>query len=411
MKTTIDERQRNRQFALLAIGHYMPPFVGMGLFPILSLYARQLGATHAMVGLYYAAIYLASLLSVMVAGRLAPRFSPRRLYVAGAMLGVPALVLLGQATALWQVVLLSALAWFSGGFTITLLSVLAGLLTTRGSQGRIYSLTFLAYPVGSVVGGTVVGQLVAHHGYAFMFAVLGVLWIVLPLLGLLGLSEQPLASRAPAAARRDAASPRPGGTFGRLLLAALLAAIAVNISRLSVSLTMAERDFSAGAIASTSTVSGMMTIPVALMLGTLSDRLGHRRVLMLNTLLAVGGALLLIGAARLWHFQLAATLLFVAWCTNGSVSSALAASELPPEALSRGLPRLRVMDRAASIVGFAAAGFLADALGCAGTYGLVMVLAAVALPLGGAPLSGRWRRRVHLSRLVRAQTRDVRSPC
>src|SRR5919202_1438211 len=259
MKTTIDERQRNRQFVLLAIGHYMPPFVGMGLFPILSLYVRQLGATHAMVGLYYAAIYLASLLSVMVAGRLAPRFSPRRLYVAGAMLGVPALVLLGQATVLWQVVLLSALAWFSGGFTITLLSVLAGLLTVRGSQGRIYSLTFLAYPVGSVVGGTVVGHLVAHHGYAFMFAVLGVL----------GLSEQPLARPAPATAHRDAASPRPGGTFGQLLLAALLAAMAVNISRLSVSLTMAERDFSAGAIASTSTVSGMMTIPVALMLGTL----------------------------------------------------------------------------------------------------------------------------------------------
>ncbi len=181
---------RNRQLALLFIGSYVPPFVGMGLFPILPLYAARFGATHTMVGMYYAIVYLTSLLSVMAAGWLGP-----------------------------------------------------------GSSG------------------------------AFM----------------------------------------------------------------------------------------------------------------------------LIIASRLWHYQLAATLLFVAWCTNSSVSSALAATELPPEVLSRGLPRLRVMDRAASIVGFAAAGYLADALGRAGTYGLVMVLAAVALPLWGAPLSGRWLRRVHLGRPVRAQ--------
>ncbi len=51
---------RNRQLALLFIGSYVPPFVGMGLFPILPLYAAQFGATHTMVGIYYAIVYLAS---------------------------------------------------------------------------------------------------------------------------------------------------------------------------------------------------------------------------------------------------------------------------------------------------------------------------------------------------------------
>jgi hypothetical protein len=47
--------------------------------------------------MYYAIVYLASLLSVMAAGRLGPWSSPRRLYVSTAMLGVLALALLGQA--------------------------------------------------------------------------------------------------------------------------------------------------------------------------------------------------------------------------------------------------------------------------------------------------------------------------
>ncbi len=48
---------RHKQLAFLFICNYLPPFVGMGLFPLLPLYAAQFGATRTIIGIYYAVVY------------------------------------------------------------------------------------------------------------------------------------------------------------------------------------------------------------------------------------------------------------------------------------------------------------------------------------------------------------------
>src|SRR3712207_974622 len=105
-------------------------------------------------------------------------------------------------------------------------------------------------------------------------------------------------------------------------------------------------------------MSGLATIPIVIMLGTLSDRFGHRHVLRLSPMLGIGGATVLIMARELWQFQLGASLLTLAAAINGSIGAALAAALLPPGSVGRYLPRFHALDSTASITGFGCAGLI-----------------------------------------------------
>ena len=375
---------RYNKLIFVFVCNLVPLFIGMGLFPLLPLYAARFGATNTLVGLYYAAVYLASAGGVFLSGWLAARLSPRVVFVAGSGLGIPALALLGLATALWQVVLLTALVWLCGSTTLTLLSVYTGLIAGDGRRGRAFSLMFLAYPLGALLGGAVIGPLVATYGYTAMFAALGAIWTIQPLAALPLLRDTRFAGMVVRSA--SASGPAPlGSSFMLLLLSSLLALAAIGVGRLGSALAMHAAGFAPGAIASTATVSGLATIPATLLIGALSDRIGHRRTLLLSYLLAAGGLATLLLANQVWHYWLAATLLFVAWCASRSVASAMATDVLPAPALSRGLPWLNAMDSLASILGFAGAGYAMDTLGGAGLFAIALVLVGVGAQLLGVP--------------------------
>jgi MFS family permease len=382
-----------KQIAYLFISNFAILFIGMGLFPLLPVYASQFGATSTVVGVYLAIVYVSITAGTMLTGRLADRFTRKRTFVAAGLLGVPALVLLGQATALWQVVILTATVWFAGGVGLALVSVFTGLYADKNSRGKSFGLLALSSPLGAVIGGTVVGRLVEWQGYPLMFAVLALVWSAWPVVALFKVQDKPpvlthasvAATSAAKSQARASGSGNPvrlGSTFQLLLVATLLSAVTVRVGRMGLSLSMQAEQFSPGAIANASVVGGLVTIPVALWFGALSDRLGRKRLLMAGFLVAAGGALTLSTAHLLWQFWLAAALLLVAVSANGSVAAAFATDLLPPEALSRGMPRLHSMNWIAGIVGFAGGGYLMDSL-----QGTSLFVAIAALSLVAAALS------------------------
>jgi MFS family permease len=77
----------NQQFRYLFISNFVVLFTGMGLFPVLPLYATGLGATPTLVGFYFAIIFGANALGPAVVGRLSHRLSPRSLLVAAGWWG------------------------------------------------------------------------------------------------------------------------------------------------------------------------------------------------------------------------------------------------------------------------------------------------------------------------------------
>lgn len=386
---------KRKQLAILFLCNLIIVHVGMGLFPILPLYATTFGATPAMIGLYLAAISIAITVGNMVPGWLTGLLSQRTIFIAAGILGIPALILIGQATALWQVIVLTAIVWFCGGVDLALATVYTALIADENHRGSSFSLMALAAPVGALIGGITVGQLVDLQGYPTMFAVLGVTWVVLPLVGLFALPDEQ-ATLAAGAGETDAQKAHGAfqlsRTYYALVVVTLLAAAATNIGRLGTSLSMQALTYSASAVASTATVSGLIAIPVTLLAGSLSDRFGRRSFLVASYVLVAGGPLMLTAATNLWQFWGAATLTLVGMCAGGAVSTAFATDVLPKDTLSRGLPWLSATKHLAGVVTFASAGYTINLFGigttlfvAAGVAGIAALIISRVQPCAGAP--------------------------
>lgn len=371
---------KNRLFFLF-YANLVILFVGYGLFPLLPLYATEFGASAGTIGIYLGLTYVAISVGSMLPSWLPERISRKRLFIAGALVGIPALGLLSVANAMWQVVVLTAAVWFSGGVGLAISSVYTGMLSNNGNQGRSFSLVSLSTPVASVLGGLIVGQLVAWQGYRFMFLALAVWWISLPLVVIFKLENvQTTASED----RSAVAAPAPrlaGNGFLFLMLAALLVAGTTSVGRMGASLSMQALAFSPQAVSSTAAVSGLAMIPFILLQGALSDRLGRGRFLTFGYLLSAAGAVALMLSADLWHFWLAMALLMTGRAVNDSMAAAVATELLPRPALPRALPRLKAMNWVAGIASFAGAGYMMDALGMNIVFLVLGVAAVVAAGL------------------------------
>lgn len=368
----------HRQLLYLFLCNLAIVFIGMGLFPILPLYAMEFGASPAVSGLYMASTYAAILGGTLVANRLVSYIGRKRLFVATGLVSLPAVLLLGQATALWQVILLTAIIWFAGGIGLILNNVFTGLIAGSHNRGKSFGLLQLSTPLGALVGGMMVSYLMSWRGYGWLFAVLSLVWAVWPLVGFFVQDRPgPVAAVGIAHQERETAVSFPP-SFKLLLLATLLLGITLNVSRLGVPLSMRTLSFSASAVASTATISGLVTIPVIYFVGALSDRLGRRRFLIASYVLAAVGALSLAFATQLWHFWLAAALILAAHSVSASVGAAMAADILSPDKLGRGLAWLTSAGWFMGVIMFAVAGHLMEMVGSVALFLAVALLAVLA---------------------------------
>jgi MFS family permease len=366
-----------KQIFALFLSNLAILFIGFGVFPLLPVYASRFGATPSMIGVYLALTYIAISLGTMLPGWLSARISQKVVFVTAGLLGVPALMLLGQAAHFWQVVALTSIVWFTGGVGIALVNVFTGRLANKDQRGRWFGLIALTTPLGAVVGGSLVAWLVETQGYKVMFTALGPVYALWPLVGLL-LVKEPLASQTTPRRFGNALPAHPDRRFSLLLLSALLGAMTISISRLGLSLSMKAALFSPAAIARTNVVGGLVTIPFVIGFGLLSDRLGRRLFLVAGYLLAALSTLLLVSANQLWQFWIVSASVLVARSISTSLASALATDILPPEVLGKALPRLNSLNWVAGVLGFAASGYVMERLGQNSLYEMATIFALAA---------------------------------
>jgi MFS family permease len=376
-----------RGFMPLFLCNFAILFVGFGVFPLLPVYAARFGATPTLNGFYLAVTYMSITLGTLLTGWLSGRVSRKVVFVTAGMMGVLALLLMGQVTTLWQLIVLTSVVWFTGGVGLSLVSVFIGLHADEGSRGKWFSLLALTSPLGAVVGGSVVGWAVAWRGYPLMFTLLGLVYAIWPLVGLWKVQDKPVSKTARPEALKIASLPS-SRSYLLLLLAVLLSAMTVSVVRIGLSLSMEAIHFSPAAIAGTNVAGGLVTIPVVLGFAALSDRLGRRLFLVLGYLLAAFGAVSLAMAQQLWHFWIVAAAVLIARSISGPLASALATDILPPQALGRSLPLLSTMNWASGILGFAGSGFVIETVGASNLYLIATLLSLVSAGLIGI-LSGR----------------------
>jgi MFS family permease len=375
------EMNMNRQMLYLFISSFSILCVGFGLFPLLPIYAGHFGATPTTIGIYLALTYISITLGSMLAGWLSGRVSRRLTLVLAGFSGALALALLGQATALWQVIFLTGHVWFTGGIGLANIDVLTGLNASKAERGKSFSWIALTNPLGAILGSLAVGQLVEWKGYPLMFAGMAVEYAIWPVVAMLFLHE-PAVQTGTVSRSAGAPAAKPNRAFHFLLLSLLLSAMSISVSRLGLSLAMKELDYSAGAISGANVIGGLVTIPIVLWFGKLSDHLGRKLFILLGYLLAaLGGLTLALSGGYLWHFWLVAATTLIARSISASLASALATDILPPAALGRSLPWVHTVTWVAGVIGFAASGFVIDWMGAASLFAI-----AVALSLASAGL-------------------------
>ena len=376
MNTQINKKQ----LIYLFLCNFAILFAGFGLFPLLPLYAAEFGANHSMAGVYMAIVYISLGAGSIVAGKFSQHLSRKRLFILTGALGIPALILLGQATSLWQVVLLTAVVWFTGGAGLSIADVLTGLHTTKSTRGKIFGLISLTSPLGALIGGIVVGQLAQSYGYPIMFAATAIVWAMWPILAIWKIDYKP-SSAALVQTRVTHKNLHRNGSFLFLLVSVLLASMAVSIGRLGLSFIMKASHFSVHDVSMANAFGGLIAIPVTLLIGAFSDKLGIKKFVSLAYLIAVCSCLLLQTGQYLWQFWLVSVLALNARSIISSMSSALATDMLNREGLERGLPLVNTMNSVASVLGFAISGYVMDLFGPVVLFSIATVIALLAVAM------------------------------
>jgi MFS family permease len=342
--------------------------------------AAGLGATQALAGACLSLSQLAMAAGTVSAGWLSDRFHCRKIpaLVAG-LASTPALWLMGQATTLWGLAAALAVWFFCAGLIVALITIAAGLCAEEGERGKVFGILALTGGLGAILGGGLAGPIAGRWGYASMYTILSLIGTLGPLAGLLweDRSVAPAPNTETALARKEAGM---GRSFHLLFVASLGAAIASFVFFLGRSFVMADLGFDAAALSSAAVIGSAVALPVLLLAGWLSDRLGRKRFVAFSFLATTMALLVLCASTALWHFW-AASILFTLSLVGGPVGSALVTDLVPRGTLGRGLALYNATTWLGGIVGCAVTGYAAQGLGTTPT-----LIAGACLPVLAAGL-------------------------
>ena len=341
---------------------------GNGLLPLLPIYAIRLGAAPAMAGYYLSFSYFMLALGVFSGGWLSDLYQNRKrfLFFAG-LLGVVSIWFMGKATSILQLTILTGVTWFLGGIGVALINILVGLFAERNERGKIFGFIAMTSSLGALIGGGTTGFLVDQWGFPFMFLAVSIFCLLWPLAALC-LVDKTLSKELRSVDKTFAKAPWLTGGISLLLLASLVATIAAFVNILGRSLVMNSLNLSAAAISSTGAVGGAIALPLPVLFGWLSDRLGRKRLLVLCYLAGIFSLLILAISASLWHFWISASLITVLFDVNRGIGSAYVTDLVPEASLGKGIAIFNVMPWIGGILGFALTGYAIQNLGIVSTF-------------------------------------------
>jgi MFS family permease len=378
----IEKRMSKRQLIALFVCSFVPPAVGTGLLGLMPVYLTRLGADPAVTGFYFAISFLALAISTIIGGRLSDRLQHRKaLLIAGGLLAIPLAWLMTEATTIAQLTIFSALLSFAGGIVVTMVNILAGLFAEEHERGRVFGIIAFGVPLSGLFSGLTTGPIVDRWGFPALFMLSTLLYIVVPVVGLF-LKDKvvvPVKDERVSLSLRSLFNNR---TFIFLFFASVVAHLANSVSILGRPLMMDSLDFGATAIASTGAVGSLVILPLPILIGWLSDRLGRKPFLALCYLLSAIGLVALAFSSELWHFWAAAAL-------QGSliaslvVGSALITDTFPQEVLGSPLSLFNATPWIGFVIGFASAGAAMNVVGMTSSLlsGAVLALVAIVILL------------------------------
>ncbi len=368
-----------RQIFLLFTVTMLMFMVGSGVMSLIALYAKDLGGTPSQIGLSLAVSFAALSVSTLSTGWLTQRLNNRKgLILMAAGLSVPVSYGVSQVSNIWQMTVGVSLLWFLFGIVTTTTTILTGLNADKNRRGMMFGIIGAALPMGKFIGALFVGPIVDRWGYPAMFMAAVVVY-----LGVVGVAclIRDVKITPPVSSKRASQTiiKQSGDTALILLMVASVLAFSISfMTNMARPLLMENLSFSATDISSVSAVSGLIVLPLPLIVGWLSDKLGRPSMLIAIYLLPMIGLALMLPAAALWQFWVAQSLISVVNITQ-TVGSALITDITPQAKLSGGLARYNATVWIGAVFGFISTGLLIDVVGLIATLGIGIGVLALAI--------------------------------
>ncbi len=357
--------------------------VGSGFVPLLPIYAVRLGGDPTVAGYSLSIGFLALSVGSILGGWVANRFGRRKvMLIAAGTVMVPISYGMGQVDTIIALVGLTAALWFLVGLNVTLLGLLTGLFVEKSERGRVFGIIGLAPSSAGILGGIASGMIVDQWGYEALFTLGALVYILLPLSGLL-LADKP---HVPRKLREGGTTAAPSILFSRVFLLLFFASVLAHIANSQIvlgrSLIMDTLQFDATAITGTGAVGALLSLPLPVFMGWLSDKLGRRPLIMICYFGSLVGLAVLASASSLWHFWAAMALQNMI-SAGFAVGSALITDLAPRDQLATPLSMYNASQFIGYVIGFAGSGTIIQALGMSSSLmiGGGLCLAAIGLLL------------------------------
>lgn len=379
----------NKQLIALSLS-YAVIFSGVSsLVALMPIYLTKLGAESTLTGFFLAFAFLSLSLSNIVGGWLSDHFQSRKnLLILSGAVAAPISVIISQVTNVSLLMILMGGLFFTMGITMTMTNILAGLFADEGKRGRIFGILGLSFGTGVFMGSLLGGWIVDLWGYPTFFILLGALYLVIIASGFF-LKDKTITPTQPDVASPGVGSVLANRNFVSLIVASILAQVANSIILLGKPLIMNDLHFTASAITGTIAVGSLITLPLPLVLGRLSDRLGRKSILMMIFATSTLGIIMLGFAVDLWHFWVS-SVLQTAIGASLVVGSALITDIFPEAALGRSLSLFNSVPNIGIVIGLSAGGIAIRVFQMTPTLILAVLISLLAI-LALMPISTRGR--------------------
>jgi len=225
---------RSRPFIALYVAVFVATMGISMVSPLLTVYAEELGASGAWLGLTFSAFAIPQMFVGPFAGRLSDRYSRKPFIVAGLLIYLVAAIGYLTAQNFYQVIAFRCFSGFGTSLIFSVANAYVGDLTPKGQEGRWLGVFATADIIGFGTGPLVAGFLRQFIGFESVFIAMAAMMGLSAAILLAWLPRYSPAEAAKRAGVRIGAGIEHAGTFAGALRDRLVLAVTAQQGFLSV---------------------------------------------------------------------------------------------------------------------------------------------------------------------------------